>query len=89
MLPTIAVNDSGEWLHGSAMGDGRAQKGKTHFQKHTCFLFINLNAPWPAVAFMELEALSKCFQIQSFLKAWRHHRDRTKRFKQVVNVVNC
>lgn len=52
VLPTIAVNDSAEWLHRSAMGDGRAQKGKTHFQKHTRFLFINLNASWPAVAFM-------------------------------------
>lgn len=33
VLPTIAVNDSPEWLHGSTAGGGEDTEGKNPFSK--------------------------------------------------------
>lgn len=66
VLLTKAVNDSGEWLHGSTVGGWEDAEGKTHFQKHAWVLFINLYATRPAVAFIKLGALSKCFKFKAF-----------------------
>lgn len=45
---TIAVNNSPEWLRGSTVG---GWGGGTFSKEYMFFLFINLCAMWPAVAF--------------------------------------